>query len=167
MICYVSTKMLFHYQLFICTTQTSMSCRSADLYIIKMNHKIKATADRCRHHIFKCFDWHVTTIAIVLLSLLSFLLFSPVLLLLFSLFVFCVHPLWPQLAFAYLIRLLWGFDSITSCHCSGAHHWNNNNSSTTWLPAPNDETTRGKQKQAPDLQMLTLEAVCCVEVFVK
>lgn len=115
MLYHVSTKMLFHYQLFKCTTQTSASCRSADLYIIKMNHKIKAIADRCRHHISNCFDWHVTTITIVSPSLLSLLLFS---LLLFSVFVFGVHPFWPQLPFAYLIRLLWGFDSISSCHCN-------------------------------------------------
>lgn len=33
------------------------------------------------------------------------------------------------------------------------------------LPAPGDVTTQGKQKQPSELQMLTPEAVCYVEVL--
>ncbi len=114
MLSYVFTNMLCPYQLFICTTQTSASCISADLNIIKVNHEIKTTVDRCLSHNFNWFEWYVSTITVILPPLAVFPkahvpALSPLLYLLISLFVFCVHPLRPQLAFAYLIKLCWGF----------------------------------------------------------
>lgn len=67
MLWFVSTNMLFYYQLFIGATQTSASCESADLYIIKMNLKIKTIVDRCLSHIFNWSEWYVTAITVVLL----------------------------------------------------------------------------------------------------
>lgn len=74
-----------------------------------------------------------------------------------------VPSLRPQLAFAYLINLWWGLNSVPICQlqqglCLNSQQWHHNLTASPWWW--NDG---GKQKQPPELQMLMLEAVCCVE----
>lgn len=78
--------------------------------------------------------------------------------------VFCVPPLWPQRVFAYLINLWWGLNSLPVCQLQqglslNSQQWRHKLTASPWWW--NDG---GKQKQPPELQMLLLEAVCCVEV---
>lgn len=91
-------------------TQTWMSCKSADLYNIKMNRKIKTIVDRCLIWMV-CYYYYCYSPSIpVRLTYLLFLQFSisssPCL---FSV----VHPLRPQLT--YLIKPWWGCDSVATC----------------------------------------------------
>lgn len=124
-------------------TDTSRSCQSADVYIIKLHHKMKQS------HIFNSFEWYVTPISVILPTRPHVVPFPWRSHSFFLQFCLSSSPCW----FSVLIQPspsshIWsnpGEDVIVLlvASCGWACGWNHNNSSATRLPAPDDETTGG------------------------